>query len=149
MKIKAFFGISLLPSVQNQEGFRLETPAQASPSTVLAKSCSLRLCRDDSAGVGAAHLVKSHHKRGRVDVCGQRRSHAFREPPPDEIYNGLVTNASIRHQSGYFFSNQYGIRSVGVRCAQSSRTRLERFDFCCRLLLERRSRFHPRLHASL
>lgn len=77
------------------------------------------------------------------------RIHAFWAQPPDETSNNLVRNANIKHQPRCLFSNQCGIRSVGVRCAQSSHTRLECFDFCRRLLLERRSWFHPRPHASL
>lgn len=88
-------------------------------------------------------------KKGRVDACGQRRIHAFWAQPPDETSNNLVRNANIKRQPRHLFSNQYGIRSVGVRCAQPSCTRLECFDFCRRLLLERRSWFHPRPHASL
>lgn len=66
-----------------------------------------------------------------------------------ETSNNLVRNANIKHQPRHLFSNQYRIRSVGVRCAQSSCTSLECFDFCHRLLLERRSWFHPRPHTSL
>lgn len=69
--------------------------------------------------------------------------------PPDETPNELVRNANIKHQPRCLSCDRCGIRSVGVRCAQSSRTRLECFDFCRRLLLERRSWFHPRPHASL
>lgn len=94
-------------------------------------------------------MVKSRHKKGRVAVCGQRRNLAFWAQPPDETSNNLVRNANIKHQLRYLFSNRYGIRSMGIRGAQSSRTRLECFDFCRRLLLERRSWFHPRPHAWL
>lgn len=88
----------------------------------------------------------SHHKRARVDVCGQRRIHA---QPPDETSNYSIRKANIKHHLRCLFSNEYGIRSGSVRCAQSTRTRLECLDFCRRLLLENRSWFHPRPHASL
>lgn len=92
----------------------------------------------------------SPKKRAELMFVGSAGFFTRCEPhPPDETPNELVRNANIKHQPRCLSCDQYGIRSVGVRCAQSSRTRLECFDFYRRLLLERRSWFHPRPHASL
>lgn len=99
------------------------------------------LCGQSPASCGSAEMTQlgsapptwsnlTLKKGAELMFCGHF-SRVVKLQPPDETPNELVRNANIKHQPRCFSSDQYGIRSVGVRCAQSSSHKVGMF----RLLL--------------